>query len=196
MKFKLFHLTLNRISQHYYSFLFSIFIFLSFINVCRAQTGKTETGIASYYHDKFIGRLTASGEIFSQEKFTAAHKTMRLNTWVKVTNLINDSVVIVKVNDRLPPNSKRTIDLTEAAAKKLNFLYSGLVRVKIEIVSSPENLEKEFVKQRQLINTTSINTVQVKSFKQADMEPVTLKYPRIKYIVIEEKNFFQWLLDN
>jgi rare lipoprotein A len=95
----------------------------------------TEYGIASYYHDKFNGRKTSSGEIFSNLKLTAAHKTMKLGTWVKVTNLKNDSVVIVKVNDRLPKTSKRTIDLSVAAAKQLNFIRAGLTKVRIEIIT-------------------------------------------------------------
>ena len=66
------------------------------------------TGVASYYHNKFNGRRTSNGEIFNNKNLTAAHKTLPLGTWVKVTNLNNDSVVIVKINDRLPKNSKRT----------------------------------------------------------------------------------------
>ena len=91
-------------------------------------------GRASYYHDKFVGRKTSNGEIFSQEKFTAAHKTLALGTYVKVTNLKNRKSVIVKVNDRLPAHSKRTIDLTKAAARELNMIRSGLAKVSLEIV--------------------------------------------------------------
>ncbi|HNM09031.1 MAG TPA: septal ring lytic transglycosylase RlpA family protein, partial [Chitinophagales bacterium] len=82
----------------------------------QAQVGRVETGIASYYHDKFVGRKTASGEIYSQDKMTAAHKSLPLGTWVKVTNLSNDSTVIVKINDRMPKSNGRSIDLTELAA--------------------------------------------------------------------------------
>ncbi|HEY1037812.1 MAG TPA: septal ring lytic transglycosylase RlpA family protein [Bacteroidia bacterium] len=93
-----------------------------------------EFGVASYYHNKFNGRKTSSGEIFQNTNMTAAHKTMPLGTWVKVTNLKNDSVVVVKVNDRLPKTSKRSIDLTVAAATKLNFIRAGLTKVKIEVI--------------------------------------------------------------
>jgi rare lipoprotein A len=91
-------------------------------------------GIASYYHNKFNGRKTASGEIFSNDSLTAAHKTLPLGTWVKVTNLKNDSSVILKINDRLPKTSTRTIDVTVAAARKLNFIREGLTKVVIEIL--------------------------------------------------------------
>ncbi|MGZ3919894.1 MAG: septal ring lytic transglycosylase RlpA family protein [Bacteroidia bacterium] len=93
-----------------------------------------ETGIASYYSDKFVGRKCSSGEIFEQENFTAAHKTLKFGTIIKVTNLKNDSSVIVRVNDRMPRSSKRCVDLTKKAARQLNFLSKGLAKVKIEIL--------------------------------------------------------------
>jgi rare lipoprotein A len=92
----------------------------------------SETGKACYYSSKFNGRKTSSGEIFSQENLTAAHKTLKLGTFVKVTNLVNDSTVIVKVNDRLSKNSSHVIDLTLKAANQLNFVRMGIVKVKIE----------------------------------------------------------------
>ncbi len=91
-------------------------------------------GIASFYHNMFEGRLTSNGEIFSQKKLTCAHKTLPHNTFLRITNLGNDKTVIVKVNDRLPPNSKRTVDLTYRAAKQLDFIKKGLAKVKIEIL--------------------------------------------------------------
>lgn len=109
----------------------------SVIAVSFAQHAKTETGTASFYHDKFVGRKTANGEIFTQEKMTAAHKTLPLGTWVKVTNLKNDSTIIVRINDRMPYWNKRTIDLTEAGAGALNFISSGLTKVFVEVIPDP-----------------------------------------------------------
>jgi len=94
----------------------------------------TEFGVASYYHNKFNGRKTSNGEIFQNTGLTAAHKTLPLGTWVRVTNLKNDSVVVVKINDRLPQYSKRSIDLTIKAATQLNFIRAGLTKVKIEVI--------------------------------------------------------------
>src|SRR5688572_8465440 len=78
------------------------------------QRGKTtadiEYGTASFYHDKFIGRQTANGEVFSQKKLTAAHNSLPLGTLIKVTNLHNDKSVIVKVNDRLHKYNPRLVD--------------------------------------------------------------------------------------
>ncbi len=109
----------------------------SVIAVSFAQHAKTETGTASFYHDKFVGRKTANGEIFTQEKMTAAHKTLPLGTWVRVTNLKNDSTIIVRINDRMPYWNKRTIDLTEAGAGALNFINSGLTKVFVEVIPDP-----------------------------------------------------------
>lgn len=95
---------------------------------------KVQYGIASFYSNKFNGRKTASGEIFSQQKMTAAHNTLPLGTYVKVTNLRNKRTVIVKINDRLNARNKRLIDLSRTAATKLGFIKSGLTRVKIEVL--------------------------------------------------------------
>ena len=93
-----------------------------------------EKGTASYYGKSFEGRKTASGEILRNDSLTAAHKTLKLGTIVKVTNLKNDSVVVVKINDRLPKGSSRVIDLTIGAAKQLNFIKAGLTPVTLEIL--------------------------------------------------------------
>lgn len=109
----------------------SVFLF-SFIV---PETEKVELGIASFYHSKFNGRKTSSGEIFSNKNLTAAHKKLPIGTWVKVTNLKNDSSIIVRINDRLPSRSKRIIDLSHRAAQQLNFIRAGLAKVKIEVLT-------------------------------------------------------------
>lgn len=90
-------------------------------------------GTASYYADKFEGRKTASGEIFSQKKMTAACNVLPLGTWIKVTNLRNGKSVIVKTNDRLHPRMTRIVDLSRSAAQQLGYIRSGLTRVKVEV---------------------------------------------------------------
>ncbi len=93
---------------------------------------QTETGTASFYHNKFEGRRTSSGEVFKQGLYTCAHKSYPFGTMIKVTNLSNDSSVVVKVNDRLPQRSKRCVDLSMVAAKQLNFVGKGLTKVRVE----------------------------------------------------------------
>jgi rare lipoprotein A len=99
-----------------------------------AASKKILFGMASFYANKFNGRKTANGEIFSQNKLTCACNILPLGTWIRVTNLRNGKTVIVKTNDRLHPKMKRIIDLTRAAAVKLGYVSSGLTRVKVEVL--------------------------------------------------------------
>ena len=91
-------------------------------------------GTASFYANKFDGRKTANGEIFSQQNLTAAGNLLPLGTWIKVTNLRNGRAVIVRINDRLHPRMKRIVDLSRTAAQQLNYLRSGLTKVKVEVL--------------------------------------------------------------
>ncbi len=99
-----------------------------------ARRGHTETGEASYYADKFVGRKTASGERYSHRKLTAAHRTLSFGTLVRVTNLKNDRSVVVVVNDRGPWKRGRIIDLSRGAAEKLGMIRAGVVRVRVEVL--------------------------------------------------------------
>jgi rare lipoprotein A len=105
-------------------------------NPVKKASGKTKIqyGLASFYSNKFNGRKTSNGEIFNNQKLTAAHNTLPLGTYVKVTNLRNKRSVIVKINDRLHHKNKRIIDLSRLAATKLGFINSGLTRVKLEVL--------------------------------------------------------------
>lgn len=91
-----------------------------------------ETGLASWYGTKFHGQLTANGEDYDLYGMTAAHKTLPLPTYVRVTNLENNRTIIVRVNDRGPFYSDRIIDLSYAGAKKLGFAERGTAMVRVE----------------------------------------------------------------
>ena len=90
-----------------------------------------ETGLASFYSETYNGKKTANGEIYSSSEYTAAHKKLPFNTKVKVTNLSNGKTVKVRINDRGPFVTGRIIDLTRAAAKKIDMVGAGVVKVKI-----------------------------------------------------------------
>ena len=90
-------------------------------------------GTASFYSNKFEGRQTANGEIFSQQKLTAACNVLPFGTWIKVTNLKNGRSVVVKVNDRLHYKMKRVVDLSKVAARQIGH-KDGLTRVKVEVI--------------------------------------------------------------
>ncbi len=96
---------------------------------------EVKTSYASFYHDKFNGKKTASGEIFHNSKFTAAHRKLPFGTKVKVTNLRNNESVIVTINDRGPFNCSRSIDLTKAAFNSIGNVSQGVVAVEYEIVN-------------------------------------------------------------
>lgn len=93
-----------------------------------------EEGFASYYSDDFLGRKTASGEIYSHENFTAAHRTLPFGTLVRVHNLSNGKEVTVRINDRGPFVEGRIIDLSRSAAEKIDLLNFGICRVGIELI--------------------------------------------------------------
>ena len=112
-----------------------LFLFLSFIAfVMEGQTGTRFSGTASYYGVPFHGRATASGEIFSMDSMTAAHKQLAFGTLVRVTNRSNGKSCVVKINDRGPFIAGRIIDLSKAAADTLDFIAQGLVAVDCEII--------------------------------------------------------------
>ena len=91
----------------------------------------SETGMASFYADKYVGRKTSNGEKFKQNKLTAAHKTLPFGTKVKVTNLSNGQSVKVRINDRGPFIQGRIIDLSKKAAKKIDMVNAGVAKVTI-----------------------------------------------------------------
>ncbi len=93
-----------------------------------------KVGAASWYGDAFHGRLTANGEVYDMNRLTAAHPTMPLPSYARVTNLSNGSSVIVRVNDRGPYAAGRIIDLSKRAAELLDYKHSGVAKVKVEYV--------------------------------------------------------------
>lgn len=107
------------------------FIFLAGFTIAQSQVGK-----ASFYADKFEGRMTASGEKYKHSKLTAAHKTLPFGTKVRVTNMNNNQTVEVIVNDRGPYAEGRIIDLSKSAAEKLGFAHLGLTDVKLEVIDA------------------------------------------------------------
>jgi rare lipoprotein A len=103
------------------------------------QIGETQKGLASWYGAKYHGRKTSSGEVYNRHKLTAAHNGLPLGTVVKVTNLSNGESVTVKINDRGPFRGRRIIDLSEAAAKKIQYRNAGLTEVSVEVVELPQS---------------------------------------------------------
>lgn len=104
----------------------------------RVNTGHTQKGIASYYHDSLHGLKTASGAVYNKRVRSAAHKSLPLGTKVRVTKLSNGKSIVVKINDRGPFVKGRIIDLSRRSARDLGILNSGLAKVKVEVLSVPK----------------------------------------------------------
>lgn len=115
--------------------------FLTATTFAQVQTGK-----ASFYADKFEGSPTASGERYKHNKLTAAHKSLPFGTKVRVTNVANNEVVEVVVNDRGPYVENRIIDLSKSAAEKLGFINQGLADVKVEVIDPGDGKTSDPVK--------------------------------------------------
>jgi len=98
-------------------------------------------GFTSWYGPNFHGKLTANGEVYDQYGLTAAHRTLPLNTIVRVTNLDNGKKLILRINDRGPfvDEHKRVLDCSYGAAKKLGFLKIGIAEIKIDIIEFGDN---------------------------------------------------------
>lgn len=101
-----------------------------------------EMGKASYYGGRWIGRLTANGEHYHSGDLTAAHKKLPFNTMVKVTNLKNGKSVLVRINNRGPYAKGRILDLSVAAARKIEMMGAGIVPVRAEILKPIEIITK------------------------------------------------------
>ena len=109
----------------------------------KSAHGFVEEGIASWYGPGFHGKKTASGEIFNQYAMTAAHKTLPLGTRVRVTHLDNGKSVLVRVNDRGPFASDRIIDLSRAAANRLEITAKGTGRVRVQSLGGLPEISKD-----------------------------------------------------
>ena len=100
-------------------------------------TRKFQVGKASWYGKLFQYRKTASGEPYDMHDFTAAHRTLPLGSWVKVTNLKNDKSVMVRINDRGPVTKGRILDLSYGAAMILGMGDVGVTRVRLDVIETP-----------------------------------------------------------
>jgi len=121
-------------------------LLLLMAGVLHAQSGFSQTGVASYYGTDFHGKKTSSGEIYNMWALTAAHKSIPLQTLVRVTNLTNNLSVVVRINDHGPHLKGRIIDLSRGAAAKIGMIQPGTAKVKLEVVE--EDARPDFAKDK------------------------------------------------
>jgi rare lipoprotein A len=105
------------------------------------QPTYAETGMASWYGRDHQGKKTAAGERFDMNQLTAAHRTLPLNTMVRVTNIENQKTVKVRINDRGPYARTRIIDLSSRAARALDIVDDGMAKVRLEVFASDQDAE-------------------------------------------------------
>ena len=126
-----------------------------------------EIGIASWYGPGFHGKKTANGEIFDQNKVSAAHRTLPMPSIVRVTNLDNGKVLSkVRVNDRGPFAGNRIIDLSKKAAQELGFVNSGIAKVKVEIL---ENESREHALVNSDNKITKVESAEIKEIRKTEI---------------------------
>tara|TARA_Y100001970_G_C14007188_1_gene736471 strand:- start:386 stop:814 length:429 start_codon:yes stop_codon:yes gene_type:complete len=115
------------------------------VNWKNKDTKDTFYGISSFYglNDGFDGNLTANGEIFDKDGISAAHKTLPLNSVVKVTNLSNGKSLTLRINDRGPYIDGRILDCSYGAALKLDFVQEGTTEVKVKVIKWGDNVYKK-----------------------------------------------------
>lgn len=131
-------------------------------SVKETSIGYNQKGIASWYGKKFHGHRTSSGETYDMYAMTAAHKTLPLPTYVRVTHLKNDKSIIVKVNDRGPFHENRIIDLSYSAAKKLGITATGTGAVEVTAIN-PETFQRKKTYQPKIKRTSALSTYPAKS---------------------------------
>lgn len=133
--------------------------------------GYIEQGKASWYGPKFHGRLTSSGDIYDMYKMTAAHPTLPLPSYAKVTNLSNGRSVVVKINDRGPFKDNRAIDLSYAAAYKLRMLEHGTTDVEIRVINPAKPPAADMIATTTPVELPQTN--QVEELTESIVEPRT-----------------------
>jgi len=140
-------------------------VFTFFIGTSFAQV---QSGKASFYADKFEGTPTASGEKYRHNKMTAAHKTLPFGTRVRVTNLGNNEMVEVVINDRGPYVENRIIDLSKSAAEKLGFVNQGLAEIKLEVIDPGDGKTSDPIK---TFDQVSVEEDEFYDFEISRLEP-------------------------
>ena len=150
--------------------------------VMKSSGGYKIRGIASWYGTKFHKKRTSSGDRYDMYAMTAAHKTLPLPTYVKVKNLRNGRVAIVKINDRGPFHSDRVIDLSYAAAAKLGVFPSGTAPVEIEALTTGKQVARYYVQAGAFNSRQLANILQAKLTKITP-SPVTIEKYSNRFIV-------------
>lgn len=132
-----------------------------------ARIGSKQQGIASWYGEPYHGKQAANGEIYNMDAFTAAHKTLPFETWVRVKNLSNKETTEVRITDRGPFVAGRIIDLSRASARQIEMVGPGTARVRMEVIKAPKQFKQHTLFAVQIAAVTN-RTLANQIAKQAD----------------------------
>lgn len=159
-------------------------------NVSGAESGSIiGSGIASWYGPNFHGKLTANGERYNMNDYTAAHKTLPFNTMLRVDNVENGKSVVVRVNDRGPYVDDRIIDLSRKAAQEIDMIGSGTASVRLMVVR-----EGDRPIDQQNISSRETFTIQVAAFEnesEANARSNQISGSRVEKVTVEDKTIFR-----
>ena len=151
------------------------------------------TGIASWYGPNFHAKKTSNGEVYDMYAMTAAHKTLPMNTMVKVDNLENGKSIIVRINDRGPFVSGRIIDLSNKAAHKVDMVKKGTAKVKLTVLGFNAKIART-IQEKQQTATVGKYYVQVGAFRRYEGAKITQKKFKLiledNYDVVIKKGYF------
>ena len=142
--------------------------------VMATEEGYSERGVASWYGEKFHGHKTSNGEVFDMYKASAAHKSLPIPSFLRVTNLDNNRSIVVRVNDRGPFHGDRLIDLSYAAALKLGYADRGTARVQLDAIVINSDFDNRTLARSEVSNqvlapvTTGEQYIQVGAFSSLD----------------------------
>lgn len=157
-----------------------------------AKVGDIQRGIASWYGPNFHAKLTSNGEVYNMYADTAAHKTLPMNTMVRVDNLENGKSVIVRINDRGPFVGTRIIDLSNKAARSIDMVAKGTAKVKVTVLGFHAKIART-KEEREEVATVGKYYIQVGAFRKLEGAKITQnKFKMIlenKYNVIIKKSY-------
>lgn len=146
-----------------------------------------DRGIASWYGPKFHGRRTANGEIYNQNEFTAAHRTLPFNTLVRVENLSNGKSVVVRINDRGPYIGDRIIDLSRKAAHQIDMVDIGTTEVSL-IILDPD---VEFTREQFLVERFTLQLGSFSKAEHADLIASDLPGSRVAEVKVDDRVYYR-----
>ncbi|NBC64166.1 MAG: septal ring lytic transglycosylase RlpA family protein [Bacteroidetes bacterium] len=147
------------------------------------------SGIASWYGPNFHGKLTANGERYNMNDYTAAHKTLPFNTMIRVDNVENGKSVVVRINDRGPYVDNRIIDLSRKAAREIDMIGSGTASVRLSVLR-----EGDRPIDQQNISSSETFTIQLAAFEsesEANTKSSQITNSRVEKVTVEGRTIFR-----